>query len=186
MGKMYEKFKQAVDAWSQAPIPDLEPAPPESKRFDIKRSYTDEPITDADRLDLAEVRELPGYNVILAIHERSCEGFTTALVMTDPSDESAVLAAHKVTHTAWILYMSIQKQIETEISIVSSERERIAEEKALIDKALNPNDEETAGRVRDPLYMPDIRTTENIKEAIREVKKFKSQNPLDSILDENQ
>jgi hypothetical protein len=184
MGKMMDRFKAAVESWLQAPVPDVQEIP--ASRFDIKRSYTDEPLTDDDRMDLAEVRGMPGYSVILAILERSAEGFTTNLVIsTDPSDESAVLAAHKVAHTAWLLYMSFQKQVEAEIDIVSSQREAVAMENALIEKAgqkVGLDDPDAARRVQDPTYVPDIRSAKAVYDAIREAKKYNSQNPLDQIL----
>lgn len=176
MGRLWDSFRERF-AGVSVPEPEpvtpapvaaaAQPAPEPEKRFELKRAYTAEPLSSADRAELEEVRNLPGYEILRAIMERTCEGFVSALVNTDPKDKEAVLARHMLAHAAWKHYESVQLQVDAEININRIQREETRQLEAQIEKALNPkmpdlSDPDTLNRLLDPTYVPDSPATEPI------------------------
>jgi len=195
MGRLWESFRErfaGVTPPEPEPVPPApqEPALVPEKRFEVKRAYTAEPLTNADRSELEEVRNSSGYEVIRAIMERTCEGFVSALINTNPENSDAVLARHKLAHAAWKFYESFQLQVDAEININRIQREETQQLEAQLKNVLNPkmpdlSDPDTLNRLLDPTYVPqpDSPATEPINRVVTQPKDRPT--PLEQMLAES-
>jgi hypothetical protein len=70
-----------------------------------------EPI---QRRNLTALRNSEVYDDLLDVMEMVCIEQETELINTDPADESAVLARHKMAKAAWQIFTGVQEKILSE------------------------------------------------------------------------
>jgi hypothetical protein len=68
------------------------------------------------RMRLHAIRNSDGWPDVLDVMEMCCIEIDTILINTPAEDETAVLANHKFTKAAWIIFEQFQKKIDIEIS----------------------------------------------------------------------
>lgn len=160
----------------------VDPEPEQEPRFEIKRAYTADPISNDQRRDLAEVREMAGYDVLRIIMERTAEGFVSTLVQTNPKHTEDVLTYHKLAYAAWRYYESFQRQVDYEVSIDAGNRKEQQDLDAVLRGPKMPdlNDPATLNRLLNPLYVAPEEETETI----RPEAKPKKETPLEIMLNE--
>jgi hypothetical protein len=181
MGRLWESFKEKCEELISPQKP-AEPTPaPEAVRIPM-RAYRQEALSDYQRKDLLEIVNLPGYEVLLDLHESTLEGFITFLVETPPEEEKKVLAMHKVCHAGYLFNRSVQQQVEVYKRIEDAENKEAKELKAMLEKRTGDPlaDEDTLNKVLNPIY---------VSETQPDRPKFKrkvAETPLDTMLRESQ
>lgn len=97
-------------------------------------------LNASQRTSLVQVRHMPGYEVLLDMMEKACIEQETKLINVDTGDEKQIVAEHRMSKAFWQVFVSMQKQVETEISIhlgiEADERARAQE-----DDELDPDQE---------------------------------------------
>lgn len=152
MGSLWEKFKSE---WSSAEMPSIVPKVEPPTKAKISRAYTMEQLSSEQRQDLEDLFNSDGYEVLQILMQRACEGFTTALLETDPADDKRVLAAHRVAHSAWLFNRSIEKQIEIELELLKAEKLEDRELEKILRKVMvmpDLNDPDVLASVLDATY----------------------------------
>lgn len=142
------------------------------------RAYRQEPLSDYQRKDLLEIVNLPGYEVLLDLHESTLEGFITFLVETPPEDSIKVLAMHKICHAGYLFNRSVQQQVEAYKRIEEAEEQEAKEIKAaLAARSGDPlEDEATLNKVLNPIFVTEPRPPK--AKFVRRV----PESPLDTML----
>ena len=121
------------------------------------RAYRQEVLSDYQRKDLLEIVNLPGYEVLLDLHESTLEGFITFMVETPPEEEQKVLAMHKICHAGYLFNRSVQQQVEVYKRIEDAENKEARELKAMLEARTGDPlaDENTFNKVLNPIYTPE-------------------------------
>ena len=160
MGRLWEKFQDKVsDFITGSNTPEPAPSQPEPPPPPM-RAYRQEELSDYQRKDLMEIVNLPGYEVLLDLHESTLEGFITYLVETAPEgNDKRVLDLHKLFHAGYLFNRSVQKQVEAYRRIEEAEEQEAKEIKAaLAARSGDPlEDEATLNKVLNPIFVPDPR-----------------------------
>ena len=71
-------------------------------------------LKSAQRRNLLAFRNSEVYPDVLDVMEMVCIETETSLINTDPADEKAVLANHKMAKAAWQIFTHMQEKIESE------------------------------------------------------------------------
>ena len=158
MGKRWQDFQDKVSDFIAGPA-QVEPAPqqPETPPQPM-RAYRQEELSDYQRKDLMEIVNLPGYEVLLDLHESTLEGFITYLVETPPEgNDKRILDLHKLVHAGYLFNRSVQKQVEAYKRIEEAEEQEAKEIKAaLAARSGDPlEDTNTLNKVLNPIYVPE-------------------------------
>jgi hypothetical protein len=64
-----------------------------------------------EQLALVALVQMPGYPVLLKYFEEGCRNLETDMLNTDPADEKAVLARHRLAVGAWQLLREVTARI---------------------------------------------------------------------------
>jgi hypothetical protein len=96
------------------------------------------------RRNLLSLRNSEVYPDLLDVLEMVCIETETRLINTDASDESAVLANHKMAKAAWQLFTHMQEKIEAEAKLYLSSQAiqppipELTEHERLMENILDP------------------------------------------------
>lgn len=71
-------------------------------------------LRPAQRMNLLSFRNSEVYADVLDVMEMVCIEVETNLINTDPANEAAVLANHKMAKAAWQMFTHMQEKIESE------------------------------------------------------------------------
>ena len=99
------------------------------------------------RRNLLNLRSSEGWPDALDVLEMCCIEVETRLINTAVEDDKAVLANHKLTKAAWLLFTMFQEKIDTEISLFLSSVApkpavpELTEQERLIENILDPTKE---------------------------------------------
>jgi hypothetical protein len=155
MGRLWAKFQEKISglASEKTPEPVKLPAPPAPPM----RAYRHEILNEEQRRDLMEIVNLPGYEVLLDLHESTLEGFITHLVETAPWETEKVLALHKLVHSGYLFNRSVQQQVSVYKQLDEAENAEAREmQAALVRQTSDPlSDGTTLNKVLNPLYVPE-------------------------------
>ena len=179
MGRLWEKFQDKVsDFIAGSTQPEPAPSQPEPPPPPM-RAYRQEGLSEYQRKDLMEVVNLPGYEVLLDLHESTLEGFITYLVETPPEgNDKRVLDLHKLVHAGYLFNRSVQKQVEAYRRIEEDGEQEAKEIRAaLAARSGDPlEDTNTLNKVLNPIYAPEPQPTK-----VKVVRRT-SESPLDMML----
>ena len=101
-------------------------------------------LKPAQRRNLLALINSEVYPDVLDVLEMCCIETETTLINTDPSDEPAVLANHRMTKAAWQMFTHMQEKIvaETRVYLRSIEKApvvpKLTPEEQWTDNTLNP------------------------------------------------
>ena len=73
-------------------------------------------LTAQQRRNLFQIRNTESWSDVLDVMEMCCIEVETQLINTNPAEESAVLANHKMAKAAWLIFTHLQQKMEDEIS----------------------------------------------------------------------
>lgn len=104
-------------------------------------------LSHASVRNLFVLRNSETWDDVLDVMEQCCIEVETALINTAPEDEAAVLANHKMSKAAWMIFTHMQEKIDSAISHLS-----------FADQPLGPtltDEEMERENILDPLNYPE-------------------------------
>lgn len=96
-----------------------------------ERSYGMQGHLDAgQRASLLQVRNMPGYEVLLDLIEKLCIEQETKLINTETTAERDIIAEHRMAKAFWQIFAGLQKQVNREINLHMQELQSVVENAA--------------------------------------------------------
>lgn len=107
-------------------------------------------LKPAQRRNLLALINSEVYPDVLDVLEMCCIETETKLINTEPSDESAVLANHRMAKAAWQMFTHMQEKIAAETRVYLR-----SIEKAPVVPKLTPQEQWAESTLNPTLYAPD-------------------------------
>ena len=101
-------------------------------------------LKPAQRMRLLALANSDVFPDVLDVMEMVCIEEETKLLNTDPADEAAVLANHKMAKSAWLIFTHLQEKIQSEAQLYLRSVERkppvpaLSAREQLIENILDP------------------------------------------------